>query len=44
MKVVVRGDVALTMSNVDEKTAHEPMPPNIIMAQKKGTSRKGILW
>jgi hypothetical protein len=42
--VAVNGDVALTSSKVPEKTAHEPIPPNSIMAQKKGTSRKGILW
>lgn len=42
-KVAVSGDVALTSSNVLEKTAHEPMPPNSIMAQKNGTSRNGIL-
>ena len=42
--VAVNGDVALTSNNVPEKTAHEPMPPNSIMAQKKGTSRKGMLW
>ena len=42
--VAVNGEVALTRSKVPEKTAHEPMPPNSIMAQKKGTSRKGMLW
>lgn len=42
--VAVNGDVTLTSSKVPEKTAHEPMPPNSIIAQKKGTSRKGMLW
>jgi hypothetical protein len=42
--VVVSGEVHLTSNSVLEKTAHEPMPPKSIMAQKKGTSRKGMLW
>lgn len=33
----------MTNSSVEENTAHEPMPPNHIMAQKNGTSRKYML-
>jgi hypothetical protein len=42
--VVERGDVILTMRSVDVKVDHEPMPPNSAMDQKKGRSRKGMLW
>jgi hypothetical protein len=42
--VAVSGDVALTRSNVEEKTAHDPIAPHHIMVQKKGTSRNGMLW